>query len=443
MTATVRPEAVVLTGAFWVVCRNPRYLHEISDRGLKVLLITPENCRRHAQQCMKDPEHPASLIDDIAFVDGSLDQEGSFVPGVIARSRTWRHRYSIVGAYAVGETLVEPTGLLGDALGLRGPGLRATRVCRSKYLQRWYLDEFSPASLVIPPGEREDVDLGSLPYPAVAKPATRHSSSGVATVADASELRELLAEYPEYETVLVEQKTEGQEYSVESLVQDGTVIFASVTRKETTESAARTFVELSHSVPNSHTGADEMLLTANQRLLEALEFRDGIAHAEWRTGTDGQPYLMEIAARTPGDGLLALYQLATGAPLEPEIIRIALGEPAAYPAPRRWARQVYLDHEPGILEDVSVDWPGVAPVWVGDGGMWPEIVPGGPDAPPTLRAVLVLKEKGATLSPLASSDDRAVTFLIDAPSPRQLDELEAQVRAAVNVAIRTVDGHDS
>ncbi|WP_093801739.1 acetyl-CoA carboxylase biotin carboxylase subunit family protein [Streptomyces sp. Wb2n-11] len=435
------PEAFVLTGAFWVVCRNPRYLAELAARGLKVLLITPAGYREAAEAARKDPEHPAFLLDDIAFVDGSLDQEGSFLPGFIARARVWRQKYTIIGAYAVGETLVEPTGLLGDALGLPSPGLRATRACRSKYLQRWYLEEFSPASLVIPPGEREDAALDGLPYPVVAKPATRHSSSGVVTVADAAELRAELAGYPEYETLLVEQKIEGHEYSVESLVQGGEIVFTSVTSKETTESDARSFVELSHSVPSARPGVDDGLLDANRRLLETLGFRDGIAHAEWRTGVDGRSYLMEVAARTPGDGLLALYHLATGRPLEPEIVKIALGEPADYPAPRRWTRQVYLDHTPGTLENVSVDWPGITPVWVGEGGIWPEITPGAVGAPAALRAVLVLKEKGTGLSPLASSDDRAVTFLIDAPSAGELDELERRVRAAVKLTVGTVDGH--
>ncbi|MFC8914787.1 acetyl-CoA carboxylase biotin carboxylase subunit family protein [Streptomyces sp. NPDC057116] len=432
-TDGARPRAFVLTGAFWVVCRNPRYLEELAARGLKILLVTPESYREQAQTCRKDPEHPASLIDDIAYVDGALDQEGSFTPSFVSGVRAWQQRYEITGAYAVGETLVEQTGLLCDTLGLRGPGLRATRVCRSKYLQRWYLAEFSPVSVVIPPARREEAALAELPYPVVLKPATRHSSSGVVAVSDAAALRSLLATYPAYETVLVEQQVTGQEFSVESLVQDGEVIFASVTRKETTESHARTFVELSHSVPSADADAERRLLEANRRMLTALGFRDGIAHAEWRTGDDGGPYLMEVAARTPGDGLLALYHLATGRPLEPEIVRIALGEPAAYPAPRRWTRQVYLEHGAGTLEDVSVDWPGVGPVWVADGRMWPEPAPGAPGDPAALRAVLVLKERGARLAPLASSDDRAVTFLIDAPSPGELDALEQRVRAAVTV----------
>ncbi|MFF3018322.1 acetyl-CoA carboxylase biotin carboxylase subunit family protein [Streptomyces sp. NPDC057939] len=437
--APALPEAFILTGAFRVVCRNPRYLEELAARGLRILLITPDTNREAVRRARKDPEHPASLIDEIAYVDGSLDLDGSFTPGFVAGARAWHGRYTVRGAYAVGETLVEQTGLLCDALGLPGPGLRATRVCRSKYLQRWYLEEFSPATLVLPPGAREDADLSALRYPVVAKPATRHSSSGVVAVADAAELRALLPEYPEHETLMIEEKVTGQEYSVESLVQHGEPLFTSVTRKETTESGDRTFVELAHSVPNAGTGEDAVLLTANRRMLEVLGFRDGIAHAEWRIGEDGEPRLMEVAARTPGDGLVALYHLATGQPLEPEIIRIALGEDAHYPPPRRFTRQVYLEHEAGCLADVTLDWPGVRPQWVGEAGTWPAFAPGDPEDGPALRALLVLKEAGARLQPLACSDDRAVTFLIDAPTPEGLDALESAVRAAVTVVVDPED----
>ena len=236
--------------------------------------------------------------------------------------------------------------------------------------------------------------------------------------------------------MLVEHKVAGPEFSVESLVQHGQIIFASVTGKDTTDSHARTFVELVHSVPSAHDAARDALLAANRLLLERLAFENGIAHSEWRIAPDGCPVLMEVAGRTPGDGLLVLYQLATGCPLEPEILRIALGEPAAYPPVRRYARQVYLEHEPGTLDDVTVDWPGVAPEWIGDSGVWPEIKPGPADDEPTLRAVLVLKQRGGELVRLASSDDRSVTFFIDAATPRELDALETRVRAAVRIRTR-------
>jgi hypothetical protein len=84
---------------------------------------------------------------------------------------------------------------------------------------------------------------------------------------------------------------------------------------------------------------------------------------------------MEAAARTPGDGIMPLYHLATGRPVEPAIIRIALGETAEHPAPQRYARQVYFEHECGLLRDVEVRWPGIEPVWVTEGQPWPSIEP--------------------------------------------------------------------
>ncbi|WP_414938808.1 ATP-grasp domain-containing protein [Amycolatopsis sp. cmx-11-51] len=434
--STDKPGAVILTGSFPVIRRNPLYLGELTRRGLRVLVITAESYRDQATAAVGDQDNPASQITEIGYVSGDFTVQGAFLAGAVAQATAWRARYDIVGAYAVGDYLAEPTGLLCDALGVPSPGLRASRACRSKFLQRWYAPELSPPSLTIPAGDRDTTDLSGVTYPAVVKPAGRASSSGVETVRDEGELRRRLAEYPGHEVVLVEQKVDGPEYSVESLVQQGEVIFASVTGKETTDSHARTFVELAHSVPTADDGVRDSVLGANRALLGKLAFADGIAHSEWRVGSDGVPRLMEIAGRTPGDGLLVLYQLATGAPLEPEIIRIALGEQAAYPSPSRYARQVYLEHETGELADVLVDWPDVDPVWIGSSGVWPDILPGAPEDAPTLRAVLVHQPRGTKLRPLASSDDRSVSFFIDAVTPGELDELEKKVRAAISLDVR-------
>ncbi len=426
-----RPLAFLLTGSFPVIRRNSLFLTELSRRALKILVITGAGFREQATAAIAGPANPASQIAEIGFVTGDWRIQGAFVAGAVAHTMVWRRRYTIVGAYAVGDTLAEPTGLLCDGLGVRSPGLRASRACRSKYLQRWYVRELSPPSLVVPGDERDAVDLDAVTFPAVVKPASRSSSEGVVTVHDAAALRAQLATYPDREVVLVEEKVAGPEYSVESLVQDGRVIFASPTDKETTDSHAHTFVELVHTVPSTHAGVRDALLRANRLLLERLGFENGIAHSEWRIGADGCPVLMEIAARTPGDGLLTLYHLATGDSMEPAILRIALGEPASYRAPRRYTRQVYLEHEPGTLQDVQVRWPGVDPTWIGDSGVWPDVEPGAPGDPPALRAVLVLKKRGSEPVPLADSDDRAVTFYIDAPSPDEPDALEARVRAAI------------
>ena len=339
----------------------------------------------------------------------------------------------MVGIYAVGETLVEPTGVVADYFDLPFPGLRAARACRSKYLQRWYLPDISPASVLIPPGARETVDYGSVRFPAVAKPATRHSSQGVCTVRDRAELSTQLNDYPAQETILVEQKITGQEYSVESLIQDGKSLYSSVTRKETTDVDSQYFVEMAHTVPAVRDDAWDSVQRANVTMLDRLGVENGITHAEFRLDEHGEAHLIEVAARTPGDGIMVLYRLATGRRMEPEILRIALGEPADYPEARRYARQVYVAHRPGILSDVQVDWPGVEARWVNDGNPWPDIPALPADDPPALRAVFVYEALGTELGPIRSSDDRAVTFFIDAPTLAELDEIEERVRSAVTI----------
>jgi hypothetical protein len=428
-----KPRAFILTGALPVVCRDPIYIDDLRRRDLKVLVLTPADFHRYAEAHGADAAHPASAIDEVAFVDGSVESEGSFLPGVIEHAGRWREQYDVVGIYAVGETLVEPTGLVADYFGLPFPGLRASRACRSKYLQRWYMPDLSPACVLIPPGARGSVDDGAVRFPAVVKPATRHSSQGVCTVNDRAELAAQLNDYPAHETILLEQKITGQEYSIESLTQDGKTLFASVTRKETTDVSSQYFVEMAHTVPAPRDEEWDAVQRANDAMLDRLGVENGITHAEWRIDERGEARLIEVAARTPGDGIMILYRLAMGRPMEPEILRIALGELADYPAARRYARQVYLGHRPGILGDVKVDWPGVEAQWVNDGTPLPDIPALPADYPPALRAVLVYEARGTELGPIRSSDDRAVSFFIDAPTIVELDEIEEHVRRAVTI----------
>ncbi|RUT66544.1 hypothetical protein CKG00_09205 [Morganella morganii] len=434
-TKTSLPAAFVLTGAFWVICRNSLYLTQLAERGLTILVLTPGSYRQQVEEARRNKRSPISHIADVAYVEGSLDKEASFNSSVIAVLQNWRKLYQIVGTFAVGETLVEPTGLIADALGIRSPGLRATRVCRSKYLQRFYLKAFSPDSVMVPPEQRDRIDLSALAYPLIMKPATRHSSSGVLSIETPQQAHRALADYPAHETLLLEQKIVGQEYSVETLSQQGEVIFASATHKVTTDSHANTFVELAHTVPNQDKNST-LLLEATKQVLITLGFKDGIAHTEWRVDHNGRPWLMEIASRTPGDGILPLYHLAYGQPLEPAILRIMLGEQVSLLAPGRVARQVYLEHSPGILVDVQLDWPGTEIAWLNDNDPWPTLSAGNRDDEPTLRAVFVHKQRGERLETLRSSEDRAVVFFIDARNVAELDQLEKNVRAKITLHMK-------
>ncbi|MEV0224782.1 ATP-grasp domain-containing protein [Streptomyces sp. NPDC050704] len=433
-----RTPAFVLLGGLRVILRNWRYLAELERRGIAPLVLTSEQWRAETLRQMGSGLRPGALIEEAGFVSGSVSVEGGFTSGAVAQIMAWRERFDIVGVFAAGEMLVEQTGVIADLLGLPSPGLRATRICRNKYLQRAYLAEWSPRSLVVPPEGRDSVPYDGLRFPVVLKPSARRESSGVRTVLDRDQLAGLIAggDYAAGETLLVEERVSGQEFSVEALIQDGHVIFESLTRKRTNEESTDCFVELGHTVPAPPSPDNERLLAANRAIVARLAVEHGIVHTELRLTGDGRVVLMEVAARTPGDGLLPLYHLATGRPMEPDILRIALGEPVTYPEPVRHARQVYLETAQGVLEDVKVRHPQApAVVWAANGEPWPEITPGGADEPAALRAVLALKPRGSLIGPLTESGDRAVTFLIDARTVAELDAIEAEVRDSVDIVI--------
>jgi hypothetical protein len=427
--------AFVLLGGYRVIARNGGFVTDLVRRGLRILLITSEQWRYETLTAMRERTGPGQFLDDAAFVSGEVGIEGSFTPAVVAHLHRWLDRYEIAGVYAAGEMLVEQTGIVADALGLPGPGAGAARVCRNKYLQRLYLRDWSPQAVVVPPEGRSDLDLSAVRFPAVLKPSGRRSSSGVRTVHDAAELRSLLSDYRAAETLLIEEYVTGPEYSVEAVVADGEIRFESVTEKRTTDRDSDWFVEMSHTVPAPPGVDHETLLGANRGIVRRLGIRSGIVHTELRLTPGRRAVLMEVAARTPGDGIMPLYHLATGRSLEETIMRVALAEPATHPRPRRHARQVYLPHPPGTLADVKLRWPGVEPRWVPEGQPWPAMTPGEPDDPPTLRHVLVLQPRGTHLGELRESGDRAVTFLIDAPAAGDLDALEAEVTAAIDIVV--------
>lgn len=430
-----RAEAFVLLGGLSLLSRNPLFLVALRDRGIAPLCVVPSSTTSpdRVASLRGETSHPLSWIADTLVIDsGDL-------AGLLAQVRSWQQQWRIVGVYSVGEILVEAAGVLAGALRLPSPGWTASHVCRSKLLQRLYLEDLSPRFTILPPGRRAGAAATHDDFPAVLKPTRRMSSSGVRYVADPRELAAHLDDYPPDEVLLVEARVKGLEVSVESVSQGGTVLFENVTRKRTTESQSAFFVEMAHTIGPGVVEPHEeaALLAAHRSVLERLEFDSGIAHAEYRFTDEGDVRLMEIAARTPGDGILPLYHLATGVPLEPELVRVALGEPTSYPPVRRWTRQVYLPHAVGQLQGVSTG--GVAaeidPVWVADTYLWPTPDPVGGRAGARVVQVLVLKPRGSMLALLRDSFDRSVTVLLDAPNQVDLDRLDDALSTAITIDV--------
>jgi biotin carboxylase len=412
----------VLLGGL-AVAWNQRFLDAARARDLAVLVVDAPSA------------HADELLEALAVAEVRL-APATDVAGIVDQSAEWARRYHVTGVCSLREDFVEAAAVVADLLDLPSPGLRAARVCRNKYLQRRYLAPFGPASTLVEAGRRAD---GWTAFPAVVKPVGRSASSGVRLVADIAELRDCLTHYPPGETLLIEERVDGQEYSVESLSRDGAVRHLGVTQKRTTEQHSAFFVEMGHTTPPPGLSGDEraQLVATHAAVLDRLRMRTGIAHAEYRLTAAGRAVLMEVAVRPPGDSIMALHWLASGAPLEDAVVALAVGEDVSYPGYRRFARQVYLDHRPGVLADLAVTpGLGVSPTWFDPAQVRAQVAScGSATAPPTLRCVVGLKRPGTTLPPLRESGDRAAMFVVDAPTPDGLDDMEAACRQAITLRV--------
>lgn len=429
-----RPGALLVLGACFLT-RCPGFVHAAERRGMAVLGIDGLNPLTAGIDAARRrvPGHPMAGLADFAWVPGEEPRE------VLERVLAWRAHFDLRAVVGLGESYVEAAALVADCLGLRGPGLRASRVSRNKLLQRRYLAEWSPVSRLVPPTERATAAAEWDTYPAIVKPVGRTASSGVRRVAGAAELRAALEELMPVEPALVETLVEGPELSVESLVVDGRVVFVSPTGKRTNEFDGTHFVEMGHTVPDPLLTPREWraVQDANAAILARLGFRDGAAHAEMRVRPDGGVTLMEIAARPAGDLIYALYHLATGKPMEETLTAILLGEPAEHPAPCRPSRQIYLPQEPGILRGVHADGLDHPVVSLPEHWIWPPVSPLPLDAPAQVHMIASTRRAGAQLREIRESWDRTALLVIDAPTLTELDRLEARCRSAVRMEIDT------
>lgn len=427
-----RPAVVMLGGL--AVAWNQRYLDAVRRCGMTALVIDRDG--EHVRDLMRGhgPGHPLAEVGEVATIPP--DEHARIVDQVSA----WTRKFDVRGVVCLSELYVLPAAFAADLLGVRSPGLRAATVCRDKYLQRRYLDRWSPDWHRVGPSERAATIASWASFPVVVKPTGRFASSGVRLAADADELAGIAGDYSPEETLLFESRVSGPEYSVESMSVDGSPTYVEITQKRTTEASSEYFVELGHTTPAVGLSDEQRqaLIDTHVAVLDRLAFDSGMAHGEYRLPDDGgDPVLIEIAARPPGDSIMALHWLSTGASLEEAYVHVALGEPVGLREPTRVARQVYLDHPAGVLEDVTVaDELGTAPHWFSPAHVHAQIdACGAPDDPAMLRCVLALKPSGTPLSEIRESGDRAVMFVIDAASPAELDALEQRCRKGIKVRV--------
>lgn len=190
--------------------------------------------------------------------------------------------------------------------------------------------------------------MDRVPPPWVVKPRSDVSSSGVRKVDDAEQVwraiealdaRAALQDRSSY--YLLERYVAGEVFHVDSVVEDGEVIFSGASRygRPPMNVVQDGGVFTTHTV--EHDSPEYLELThLNAELLRALGLERGAAHAEFIRGADdGELYFLEVAARVGGAHIAETLEAASGLNLWREWARVeiahARGEKIGRLEPRR------------------------------------------------------------------------------------------------------------
>jgi len=298
------------------------------------------------------------------------------IADIIAAAAAWHAEQHFDGVLTFSESSVMTVALVAEALGLPGIGLDAARNSRNKLLMR----QAHQRGGVPHPRFRFTPDLSSaleaaaeFGYPVVLKPTMGTASNFVFRVdnpeelavrfRDASEgIARMLAYVLEPEGVdlgphglLVESFLDGHEHLFEALVWDDEVSVGSAVDRATIE--GKNFDDDVHVAPTSLTAEQlEQIRQIIAGAAVAQGLHRSVLHAEIRFH-QGEPHLVEIAARPGGGGLDMVARVTAGYCPVLGSMDVARGvRPALthYQPTGVYMMGTCLICEPGELEYVSV-----------------------------------------------------------------------------------------
>ena len=309
-----------------VVCvasyfKGADFLRECKRQGARVELLTRERTR---------PEPwPHDSLDAVHYLP---DDAGAEL--VVHAAAHLAREQQIDALVALEEFDVVTAALAREHLRLEGLHSTSARTFRDKLVMRQTaraaglrVPDFVPLFNYQEIGEY----MERVPPPWVVKPRSDVSSSGIRRLEesehvwraiDALDAREALQDKPSY--YLLEKFIPGEVFHVDSITEDGEVIFSGASRygRPPLEVAQGGGVFTTHTLDyDSHEYRE--LTRLNAELLRALGLERGAAHAEFIRGAqDGEFYFLEVAARVGGAYIAETLEAATGHNLWREWARV-------------------------------------------------------------------------------------------------------------------------
>jgi biotin carboxylase len=308
--------------------KGEAFLRECRRQGCRVLLLTSD-ALVNAAWPREDIEEVFSIARDASEAEIRRRVDG------IART------HAIARIAALDDFDVELGAMLREHLQVPGMGRTAASYFRDKLAMRTKarslgipVPEFSPVFN----DQALDDWTRRVPAPWVLKPRSSAAAIGIKKIADRDELwRALDAAGDLRSNSVLEQFVSGDVYHVDSIIWDGTVVFAIPFKygRPPMEIAHQGGLFITRRLPDdSPEGA--ALLALNRRLQEGLGLQRGVSHSEFigPAGRSGDPVFLETSARVGGAFIVDTIEAATGLNLWEEWAKIeTVGQSVEYTVP--------------------------------------------------------------------------------------------------------------
>lgn len=237
----------------------------------------------------------------------------------------------INGICTIATDLAMPTvNYVAKKLQLVGNTLECTEITTNKFKMRKVLKE---NKLPIPwfklVEKSNELNQKELEYPLIVKPIDRSGSRGITKVKNFKELEqaiEIAKEVSFEKKILIEEFIDGDEYSIESISQNGKHTILQITKKYTTGSP--NFIEVGHLQPALlDEKIKEKINNTVKETLSKLQIKNGASHSEIKINKNNQIFIIEVGGRMGGDFIGSdLVPLSTGIDFMKLVLKVALNE---------------------------------------------------------------------------------------------------------------------
>ncbi len=226
---------------------------------------------------------------------------------------------------------------IADQMGLNGLNPHVARCIKNKYSVRKCLyenrvDDSEQAYLI-----DDTTDIMALSkkihYPVMVKPCDGSGSRGASRVDSAKELPDACRYAMDgsiSRRAFIESFIVGDEYGVESFVENGVIHVLGVMKK--TMTAPPYYAELGHAIPSGlNDRLEQKIKQCVQRALEALGVNFGSVNMDLLVTNEGDVHIVDIGARMGGNLIGShIIPLGTGIGYMDNMIKAAVGDPVDF-----------------------------------------------------------------------------------------------------------------